>query len=163
MLAHTQIHQAPNRKPISIMVSSLNSVNAFAGKKLIGQATAWEDSNGNFVILKSAVRALYRRRGVATAMYQAIEQASSRELKPAVSLSDDAFEFWKSFRPSAVALDLRHRKDELIGRKVKKSDRMGTIIEASGGIARVAYDDATRGTPDSETYIRRDDLDVALV
>lgn len=160
--APTKTDLASTRKPVSIEFGGRNSVNAFAGKKFIGQASAWEDSRGEFVILKSAVSGPYRRRGVATAMYKAIEQAAGRELKPAVSLSDDAFEFWKSYRPSAVALDLRHRKDELIGRKVKKSDRIGTIIEASGGIARVAYDDATRGSANSETCIRRDDLEAAL-
>ena len=130
---------------------------AKVGSRIVGMATAWHDSNGNWVILNSEVRPKYRRRGIATAMYKTIEENSKRELKPAVSLSDDAFEFWKSYRPGAVALDLRHRTD-LVGRKVQKNGRIAKIIQASGGVATIEFDDGNTeiGT---RSCILRDNLD----
>lgn len=150
-------------KPLTFSIESPRSCTAIAkvGKKAVGSATAWFDSKGDWVILSSFVRPNYRRRGIATAMYQSIERTSERQLKPAISLSDDAFEFWKSFRPEAVANDLRHRP-ELIGRRAVKYGRAGKIIRASGGVATMEFDDGNRelGT---ESCILRADLEKHLV
>ena len=135
---------------------------AKVGSKTVGRATAWEDSRGKWVIMQSEVLPMYRRRGIAAKMYTQIEESSGRQLEPAVSLSDDAFGLWKSFRPESVAQDLRHRP-ELIGRKVSKDGRVGTITEASGGVASIQYADAAVGTPNSKTIIRRDALESSLL
>ncbi len=129
---------------------------AKVGSRIVGMATAWYDSEDDWVILRSEVRPKYRRRGIASAMYRSIELTSGKQLKPAVSLSDDAFEFWKSYRPEEVANDLRHRP-ELLGRKAQKNGRIGTIIAASGGVATIEYDDGNKeiGT---KSCIRQDDL-----
>lgn len=150
------------RMPVFVEMIGRQSVRAFAGKRVVGGASAWEDSRGEFVILKAEVKEPYRRRGIATAMYKAIEEATGKQLVPAVALSDDAFEFWKSFRPDAVAKDLRHRKQELLGVKALKYGRLGTIIEASGGIATMRFDDAVEGSANSQTCVHRDDLDDAI-
>jgi hypothetical protein len=134
-----QITKSSNRKPVELVWNRKNSVSAMVGKKVVGMASAWRDSNDNFVILNVEVRDQYRRRGIATSMYQAIE-AAAEPLRPAVSLSDDGFEFWKSYRPAAVAKDLRHWKDLLIGARVMKEGHAGRITKASGGTATMAYD-----------------------
>ena len=135
--------------PFTIDISRKNSVNAFVGSRLVGQATAWQDSNDDFVILKSAVRPAYQRRGIARAMYETIERDSGKQLLPATSLSDEAFEFWKRYRPEAVATDLRHWKEQLIGAKVVHSGRAGVITSASGSIAMVSMN---RPTSNGSTY-----------
>lgn len=147
-------------KPFVIEAPRPSTAVAKVGKLVVGMATAWYDSNGDWVMLRSEVRPKYRRRGIATAMYKSIEATSGRILKPAVSLSDDAFGFWKTFRPEAVAKDLRHRP-ELIGREVNKGGRKGTIVAASGGVATVEYSDG-KTELGTRTCIRRDNLPTYL-
>ncbi|MBY0465136.1 MAG: hypothetical protein K2W33_09345, partial [Burkholderiales bacterium] len=108
-------------------------------------------------MMEVVVSAPYRRRGVATAMYRAVEEQAGRQLKPAVSLSDDGFEFWKAYRPEAVAEDLRHRLDELIGRRGVKHGREGIITKASGGTATLTHPDGMH-----TTILRRELDDVLL-
>lgn len=134
-------------------------MDARIGKKTVGRAYAWMDSRGEFVILGVGVSGPFRRRGVATAMYRALEQKSGRQLKPAISLSDAAFEFWKRYRPEAVADDLRHRP-ELIGRKAHKAGRIGTITKASGRVATLVFDDCPAGT---WSALHANDLEAALL
>lgn len=134
---------------------------AKVGSRVVGMATAWYQSDGKWVILQSEVRPRYRRRGIATAMYASIERNSGRLLVPAVSLSDDAFEFWKSYRPEAVANDLRHHP-ELLGRKAQKDGRLGKIIQASGGIATIEFDDGNRAIG-TQSCIRREALALHLI
>lgn len=149
------------RLPITIERRHKGSYVAKAGKRIVGSATAWEDSNGDFVIMETAVLPEYRRRGINTAMYRAIEQEAGRQLKPAISLSDDAFEFWKKFRPEAVALDLRHWKQQLIGAHViLPSGKSGVIISASGGGSMVKLDQPTDNG--SQTFLPRRNLNAAL-
>ena len=135
---------------------------ARAGMRTVGRASAWHDSDNRFVILHSIVSKPFRRRGVARAMYETIERDTGKTLSPAISLSDDAFEFWKRFRPEAVALDLRHRP-ELVGCKVEKGGRFGAIISVSGSIAMVRYDGTADGEADSQTCVRRADLEKYLL
>lgn len=128
---------------------------AKVGTRIVGMATAWYDSKGDWVILRSEVRPRYRRRGIATAMYRTIEENSRRLLKPAISLSDDAFEFWKAYRPEAVANDLRHRP-ELLGRLAQKNGRTGKIIKASGGVATMEFDDGDQALGTQSCILRED-------
>lgn len=130
----------PRRHPIRVEHSRSRVVVAFVGKRYVGTASAWEDSRGDFVILNSYVVSTFRRRGVATAMYKSIEQENGKLLQPAASLSDDAFEFWKRFRPSEVETDLRHWKEQLIGARVVFRGDAGAIVRASGGAATMVLD-----------------------
>jgi hypothetical protein len=138
-----------NRKPVELVWNRKNSVSAMVGKKVVGMASAWMDSNDNFVILNVEVRSQYRRRGIATSMYQAIE-AAAQPLRPAISLSDDGFEFWKRYRPEAVAKDLRHWKE----------GHAGSVTKASGGVAIMTYDVPLPNG--STTFLLRKDLNAAL-
>jgi hypothetical protein len=150
-------------KRLDFTIESPRSCTAIAraGKRLVGMATAWHDSDGRWVILRSEVRPKYRRRGIATAMYRSIEATSGKQLSPAISLSDDAFHFWNSYRPEAVADDLRHIPD-LIGRKAQKNGRPGKIIKATGNIAIIEFDDRDN-TIGYQSYIRRTDLQKHLI
>ena len=145
-------------KQISFTIESPRHSVAVAkvGSRTVGMASAWFDSKGDWVILQSEVRPKYRRRGIACAMYKAIEAGSGRQLKPAVSLSDDAFAFWKSFRPESVAMDLRHQP-ELVGCPVQKNGRVGIITKASGAIATIEFDDGDSALG-TLSYLRREDL-----
>ncbi|MEJ6002592.1 GNAT family N-acetyltransferase [Paucibacter soli] len=131
------------------------------GDVVVGKASAWTDSAGSFTIQEVVVHAAFRRRGVARALYSRIEAEAGKLLVPAVSLSDDAFEFWKRFRPEAVALDLRHRRTEFMDQKVEKSGRLATIIRVSARVVTARYDDAVERA-NSETCIHRRELDQAL-
>lgn len=144
------------RMDFKVTMRSSSSAVAQVGSLIVGSATAWFDSNDRWVILSSGVRPRYRRRGIATAMYKAIEAESGKQLTPAISLSDDGFEFWKTYRPEAVAQDLRHRP-ELIGRKAMKNGKVGKIVKASGGVATMEFDDGMT------SCILRSDLDAHLL
>lgn len=147
------------KKPLNLTLKAGHKgyFDAYVGKRRVGAICGWEDSRGEFVVMEVVVSAPYRRRGVATAMYRAVEEQAGRQLKPAVSLSDDGFEFWKAFRPEAVAEDLRHRLDELIGRKGVKNGREGIITKASGGTATLTHPDGMH-----TTVLRRELDDVLL-
>lgn len=149
------------RKPLTLEFTHSHSVVVKAGKKVVGKATAWTDSKGEFVMLNVGVSAPYKRRGVATTMYKAIEARAGRELKPAISLSDDAFEFWKNFRPESVARDLRHVQADLVGKRAAKAGLIGTITKASQGIATLVFDDHPRG-PGTWSGLRRWEVNDAL-
>lgn len=157
--------ERPQRKskqrPFTIEISDKGeTVTAKVGAYIVGKAFAWKDSRDKFVIMDSEVRSGYRRRGIATAMYQAIEQATGTQLTPAVSLSDDAFEFWKTYRPQAVALDLRHWKEHLIGARVAHRGDTGKIIRTSGGTATMEFD--TAKPAGTQCTILRDQINAAL-
>ncbi len=147
--------------PFTIEQVARHSFRAYVGKRLVGSASAWQDSDDRFVILESFVKPAYRRRGIATALYQAIEEAAGAQLTPAHSLSDDAFEFWKAYRPEAVANDLRHRREALMGAKVVKDGRLATIMVVGPGNVTIQYDDATELT-NSRSTIFASQLDAAL-
>ncbi len=149
------------RELVSYVVSQSNGLR-------VAIAAPWEDSRGVFCILESAVAPHMRRRGIATMLYRHIEEVTGRQLSPAVSLSDDAFEFWKRYRPEAVANDLRHRKGELLGQKVLVLEKPldggvpATVLRASGGVATVLYDHATERAGSCKT-LRSNELDAALL
>ncbi len=131
------------------------------GKKIVGTAYPWHNSDNRFVMMEVAVHASFRRRGVATAMYSAIERDHGKQLEPACSLSDDGFEFWKRYRPASVANDLRHWRNQLLGARAVSRAGIGTIISASGGVATVGLDlpGSNGGT---QTFILRRNLNAAL-
>lgn len=149
------------RHAITLEVRSNHTVVALAGRRIVGMAIPWHDCNGRWVIMKSEVRPAYRRRGIATAMYRAIEAASGKLLVPAHSLSDDAFRFWKAYRPEAVADDLRHHP-EWIGCKVQKNGRTARIISVSGTIAVIEFDDGDN-TVGSKSFLRAHELEQHLL
>jgi len=148
------------RKPFTVEMVGRNTAEARVGARVVGRAHAWLDCRGVFVILSSGVSKSYRRRGIASAMYRAIEESSGQRLSPAISLSDDAFEFWKRYRPEAVSKDLRHWLDQLIGARVIEDGLPGRLIRASGGSATMEYDEPQPGG--TQTIILRRDLNAAL-
>jgi hypothetical protein len=94
-------------------------------------------------------------------MYSAIETASGQLLHPAISLSDDGFEFWKRYRPTAVEQDLRHRRDELLDARVFVRGRWARIESVSAGCVAARFDDAvTRAN--SVVTIVSSEIDAAL-
>ncbi len=133
------------KKPFAFEVEAMSPrfVQARVGKRVIGKASAWVDSLGRFTILNVAVREDYRKRGVARAMYARLEADAGQLLVPAISTSDLAFEFWKRYRPDAVADDLRHRRDELLGRKVRYKGCAATIVTVGSGNVTARYDEGT--------------------
>jgi GNAT superfamily N-acetyltransferase len=130
------------KQQAEILNTGTNHVTAKVGGRTAGKASAWIDSSGKFTIQDVAVSAPFRRRGIATQMYRELEQRAGRELQPADSLSDDAFEFWKSYRPDAVAYDLRHRKDELLGASVEVKGRSATITHIGARGVTAKFDGA---------------------
>ena len=157
-----EILRSKQRKDFTIEVSSRGeTATAKVGSRVVGKAHAWMDSRDKFVIMNTEVREKYRRRGIASAMYRAIEEASGRQLTPAVSLSDDAFELWKSFRPEAVAQDLRHWKDQIIGARVLYRGDSGRIVKADGGTAIMEFDQP-KENGSTQRVILRQNLNEAL-
>lgn len=135
---------------------------ATVGRRHVGSAVAWRDWAGHFVILNVVVHPSWRRRGIATALYSRIEADAGAQLVPADSTSDDAFEFWKSYRPEAVQDDLRHRRLELLGSQVAKSGRHATITAVGSRVVTARYNDATERA-NSETCIHASRLSAAMV
>jgi len=68
-------------KPITVELASIRTAHAFCGKKLVGLASAWTDED-RFCVLRVGVHEPYRRRGIATALYSAIESANDTQLLP---------------------------------------------------------------------------------
>lgn len=116
-----------------------NSWIARSGKTVVGKASAWHDWDNKFVIQDVAVKSTHRRKGVATGLYNAIEQHEGKPLSPATSLSDDAFHFWKKFRPDAVAHDLRHHKEVLMGKEIEHNGKQGRIVSVGQNSATLQY------------------------
>lgn len=135
---------------------------ATVGRRHVGSAVAWRDWAGHFVILNVVVHPCWRRRGIATALYSRIETDAGVQLAPTDSTSDEAFEFWKSYRPDAVRDDLRHRRLELLGSQVTKAGRQATITAVGSRVVTARYNDATERT-NSETCIHASRLSEALV
>lgn len=114
---------------------------AYKGKRVVGKAAPWEDSLGNWTMQNVVVNKNYRRKGVGTALYSHIEKESGRHLKPAISLSDDAFHFWNKYRPEEVKDDLRHRKDELMGQHMVSHRGPGKVISVNSHSVTIEHED----------------------
>lgn len=150
---------AKKHADVRVEKGPLGMYEAKVGNKVVGKAYPWEDSRGQYVMQNVRVSPNFRNRGVGRALYSEIERMTGRQLSPATSLSDDAFEFWKRYRPEAVAQDLRHRP-ELPGQRVMVRGKMGTISSASGRGATIDLDtvDGSRST----TTLRADEIDDAI-
>lgn len=131
------------------------------GKANIASASIWTNDAGQWEVMRVAVHPRYRRRGVATALYSHIEALIGEQLHPSHALSDEGFLFWNAYRPAAVAGDLRHRKDSLMGAKVIAKGRLATIVRVGASVVTALYDDAVVRL-NSETCIFAKDLDAAL-
>lgn len=152
------------RQPLATVVTreGWGEYVARVGDVVVGRALPWVDGQGRFCMQNVAVSPLWRRRGVATALYQQVEADAGRALTPAISLSDEGFEFWKSFRPEAVATDLRHQRDELMGTKVMKKGRLATVVSVGSGTVTARYDDAVERA-NSETFLLAREMAGAIV
>ncbi|WOB06453.1 LPD38 domain-containing protein [Piscinibacter gummiphilus] len=150
------------RASVTIEAHGRGWFEAKVGKRTVGKLSVWRDSNNDLVPQNVVVDPRYRQRGIARQMYEAAEAANGEKLKPAVSLSDDAFEFWKRFRPEAVAGDLRHIKDKLVGQRAKKGDHEGVITQASGRGATLTYDRHPQGPGTHSTLVGADEINDAL-
>lgn len=157
-MSSVRVTRLPER--ISLEMLSSRCCEARHGHAVVGVARAWMDSNDVFCMLKVFVAPAWRRQGIARAMYAAIEMASGQLLHPAISLSDDGFEFWKRYRPTAVEQDLRHRRDELQNARVVVRGRWARIESVLAGCVVARFDDAvTRAN--SVVTIVSSELDVA--
>lgn len=156
----SRIAQPRARAEITIEQTGRYSYRAKAGARVVGKAVAWQNSSGRFVIQNVAVSKMFRRRGIATKLYQQIESDSGVKLSPADSLSDDGFEFWKHYRAEEVASDLRHRRAALLGAKVVKGGRTATITDVGARGVTARYD-GTSGA-NSETFITSSHLGEAI-
>lgn len=146
---------------IRVIRGAYGMYEAWIGRKVVGKAYPWTDSRDKFVMMNVRVSPNFRRQGVATALYSEIERQTGKTLEPAISLSDEGFEFWKSYRPSAVAHDLRHRVDELVGRAVMTRHGLGLIETVSGRTVNVVLATPTENGATKTVLLDRD-LEAAL-
>lgn len=159
--ADQPLRYSRRKADVTVEKAAYGSYEAKVGSKVVGKAYPWTDSNGDFVMQNVRVSPNFRQRGVGTALYSEIERQTGKQLKPATSLSDDGFEFWKRYRPEAVANDLRHRKDELLGKRAMTRYGVGTIKTASGGAATVELDKPSENGGTIATLLRRE-VDAAI-
>ena len=96
-------------------------------KKLGWLIVGYKNEDGSRSVFNVAVDPVFRRQGIATSLYKAAEQEFGK-LTPSSAQSDNAFDFWKTYRPEAVKnkTDLRPLKDQLIGKKFDHP-RLGPI------------------------------------
>jgi GNAT superfamily N-acetyltransferase len=59
----------------------------------------------------------YRRKGVASALYDDVSEDIGETIIPSDNLSYDAFRFWKKRNPEAVSESIYNFRDDLIGKK----------------------------------------------
>lgn len=86
--------------------------------KIVGKMILYRNqgSHGKNEIFKVVVDEPYRRSGIATLMYKTAEEKFG-EIRPSHALSDEAFEFWKKYRPAVFSNDdMRLYQDKLIGK-----------------------------------------------
>ena len=97
--------------------------NKIVGKMILYRAQRPHNKNE---IFKVAVDEPYKRSGIGTLMYKAAEKTFG-EIVPSKALSDEAFEFWRKYRPESFSNDdFRLHKDKLIG-KYLNHPRFGRV------------------------------------
>lgn len=103
-------------------------------------------------VFKVVVNEGYRRQGIARQLYEAVEKSIGGPLRPSSALADDGFAFWKSYRPEAVANDLRMHRDTLLGQPVTSSYGPGKItsVGSGGAIATIDGKNSTFFVPRQE-------------
>ena len=126
-------------------------------RKLGYLIVGYKNEDGSRSVHKVAVDPEFRRQGIATSLFKAAEQEFG-ELTPSTAQSDNAFDFWKTYRPEAVQnrTDLRPLKDQLLGKKFDHP-RLGPmeIIEVNRSVAVGLIKNRERHT---EIYLNKNDL-----
>jgi ribosomal protein S18 acetylase RimI-like enzyme/8-oxo-dGTP pyrophosphatase MutT (NUDIX family) len=105
-------------------------------------------------IFNSHVKVRYRRKGVATLLYNAAEnylKNKGLKLVPSPALSDDAYHFWTKYKPEAVKDDPRRYKSQYMGKLVRYKDEDWIVenVNKKGFIAK----HITRQGSNSLTFI----------
>lgn len=97
-------------------------------RKLGYLIVGYKNEDGSRSVHKVAVDPEFRRQGIATTLFKAAEQEFGELTPTKIALSDNAFDFWKTYRPEAVQnrTDLRPFKDQLLGKKFDHP-RLGPI------------------------------------
>ena len=117
----------------------------------------YKNEDGSRSVHNVAVDPVFRRQGIATSLYKAAEQEFGK-LTPSTAQSDNAFDFWKTYRPEAVKdkTDLRPLKDQLLGKKFDHP-RLGPmeIIEVNIHTATGLIKNRERHT---EIFLNKNDL-----
>lgn len=117
----------------------------------------YKNEDGSRSVFNVAVDPVFRRQGIATSLYKAAEQEFGK-LTPSTAQSDNAFDFWKTYRPEAVQnkTDLRPLKDQLIGKKFDHP-RLGPmeIIEVDIHTATALIKNREQHT---EIFLNKNDL-----
>ena len=126
-------------------------------KKLGWLIVGYKNEDGSRSVFNVAVDPVFRRQGIATSLYKAAEQEFGK-LTPSTAQSDNAFDFWKTYRPEAVQnkTDLRPLKDQLIGKKFDHP-RLGPmeIIEVNIHTATALIKNREQHT---EIFLNKNDL-----
>ena len=88
----------------------------------------YKNEDGSRSVQVVSVHPEFMRQGIATSLYKAAEQEFGELTPTKIALSDNAFDFWKTYRPEAVKnkTDLRPFKDQLLGKKFDHP-RLGPI------------------------------------
>ena len=127
--------------------------NKTLGRLIVG----YKNEDGSRSVFDVTVDPVFRRQGIATSLYKAAEQEFGK-LTPSTAQSDNAFDFWKTYRPEAVKnkTDLRPFKDQLIGKKFDHP-RLGPmeIIEVNIHTATGLIKNRERHT---EIFLNKNDL-----
>ncbi len=145
--------ERPLPKNFKIDISDGGMITARMGNKIVGKLIPDVGDRAG-TVFKVAVDAPFQRMGVARAMYRAAEEKYGAEFKPSKALTDEGFEFWKRFRPEAVANDLRMHRDDLIGASVTSTSGRVGKIEQIGTVGAIAkFDDMPEGETNSTFYV----------
>lgn len=119
---------------------------------------------GKRSVFNVEVKPAYRRLGIARRMYEAAEKDFG-PLTPSEALRDDGFEFWRRYRPEAVADDMRMHRDKLMGLRVPNASTEGLpiIIDSVGARSAGGWIEGREGMPtDSRSSVGRKRLEALL-
>ena len=118
----------------------------------------YKNEDGSRSVHNVAVDPVFRRQGIATSLFKAAEQEFGELTPTKIALSDNAFDFWKNYRPEAVQnrTDLRPLKDQLLGKKFDHP-RLGPmeIIEVDIHTATALIKNREQHT---EIFLNKNDL-----
>ncbi|UOF80305.1 peptidase M15 [Caudoviricetes sp.] len=135
----------------------------FKGRN-VGQLTLQRDrTTGKMSAFQMAVHPNHQRKGLMAAMHDAAEKAFG-QIHPDEALTDNGLAFWKGYRPSAVADNLRIHTDKLIGQPVMTPHGPGRVKDV-GRNGMLATLDGTDGitswakASDNEDMLRASGID----
>jgi hypothetical protein len=92
------------------------------GGEVLGSGLYGENDQGNLEVA-AEVRPGERRKGIATAMYDAVEAKTGRKVEPAPTRTADATAFWKNRRPDSV---------QTLNQSQQQTETEANILEQSG-------------------------------